>query len=55
MNGKKIIAIIVIISVLAAIITWIYGQKMIDDLDLERSLNSTTIITNTLLSYIPIR
>lgn len=45
MNGKKLILIVIIISVLALIGTWIYGQKLINDLDLDRALDTGKILT----------
>ncbi len=44
MSGKKVILFIVIFSVLAIIATWIYGQKVIDDLDLDRGLDSNSTV-----------
>lgn len=48
MNGKKLIFIVIIFSVIALVATWMYGQKVIDDLDLERAIESnSTIVLHT--------
>lgn len=46
MSGKKIIFTIIVITVVAIIATWIYGQKVINDLDLDRGMDtpSTAIV-----------
>ncbi len=44
MSGKKVIIIVIILSVLALIGTWIYGQKVINDLDLERAIDVNSTI-----------
>lgn len=52
MNGKKLIAIIIIISLIALILTWIYGQKIINDYDIDRAMETTTLFSNTPFRYL---
>ncbi|HLR15715.1 MAG TPA: hypothetical protein VK144_07800 [Bacillota bacterium] len=45
MSGKKVIITIIVITVVAIIATWIYGQKVIKDLDLDRGMDTPSTIT----------
>ncbi len=51
MNGKKLIAIVIVISLIALILTWIYGQKIISDFDIDRAMSSTTLDSNIFLHH----
>lgn len=44
MSGKKIITIIIIIIIIAIIATWVYGQKIINDFDLDRGMDTPTTV-----------
>lgn len=45
MSGKKIIFIVVIAIVVVLVATWIYAQKIMNDLDREREIESTSMIS----------
>lgn len=44
MDGKKVIFIIIILSVIAGALTWIFGQKVIEEQNLSQ-------VTPTIISY----
>jgi len=50
LDGKKVIFIIIIISIIAGVLTWIFGQKVIE----EQELESASSILKELSHYINI-
>lgn len=40
MDGKKIIVIVVVISVVGLIATWLWGESLIKKYDLERAMST---------------